>query len=91
MSDYKNFLQGRGFNSQETEHIKTYSDRNDGTCSTYKSGSHPEYKIIFKTGETKRLYITKTGNEQYDVKNNFGEPRTIKGFNNLSTFMDKEL
>ena len=91
MSEYKNFLQGRGFNSQETEFLKKYAESNDGTTSTYKIGSHPEFKIIFKTGETKRLYITKTGNEQYDVKNNFGDPKQITGFAGLSSYMDKEL
>lgn len=91
MSEYKNFLQGRGFNSQESEFLKKYADGNDGTASSYKMGSHPEFKIIFKSGETKRLYITKTGNEQYDVKDNFNDPQTITGFSKLSSYLDEEL
>ena len=88
MSDYKNFLKGRGFNAQETEYLSKFADNNDGTYSSYKSGSHPEMKIIFKTGETKRLYITKVGGNEYNIKNNYNQSTKVSGFDGLTEYME---
>ncbi len=88
---YKNFLQGRSFNTKETEFIKKFADDNEGTHSSYKSGSFPEFKLIFKTGESKRLYITKMDSDKYKVKNDFNDSISIEGFDSLSKYMNDEL
>lgn len=88
MSEYKNFLKGRGFNTQETEYLSKFAGENDGTYSSYKSGSFPEMKIIFKSGETKRLYITKVGGSEYKIKDNYNQSTNVSGFDGLTKYME---